>query len=387
MSAPREMLVAVPDWADRDTVARRADPPALWPVGAQPLLAHWMDEARRRGAARVRIFCADRPHLVRAWLEGGAYWSCPVEVLPTPLEKYPSEAEWADRLPGEEPVAAPADGAALVRWWLDRNLAWLASREAHARLLDERHPGGGWIGPRARVHPQARLTPPFWIGAGAQVAARAVIGPGAVIGVRSVIETDAEVCASVVLDDTFVGPHVGLNQMLADGGVLIDAKRGCRVEIAESFILASANGRGASVPWRERLLALLLWLPAQTLAFGRPLGPARTVSTPRGALVLRERSTGPLLARRASWLSGVIAGRLRLAGPLPRADADCAGLPADAANLLRSVSPGVFSIADVHGCHRSGEGDELVHALFAAAQPASAGVVLRALPRLLFTAP
>jgi hypothetical protein len=274
-----------------------------------------------------------------------------------------------------------------VSWWLERNLAWLESREDHARLLDQKHPDGGWIGPRARVHPQAKLIPPFWIGAGAQVGARAQVGPGAIVGPRCIVETDAEVRDSVVLDDTFVGPHVGLNRMLADGGVLIDAKRGCRVEIAESFILASANRRGDRVPLRDRLLALTLWLPAQLLAFGRAHGESRTVTTPRGPIVLRERTSGPLLARRAAWLTSVIAGRLRLIGPLPRGEADCALLPADAANLLRSVHPGVFSVADMHGCHASGEGDEITHALFAAAQPESASVVLGALPRLLFTAP
>jgi hypothetical protein len=168
----------VPDWAECDTVARRADPPVLWPVGAQPLLAHWMDEARRRKVARVRIHCADRPHLVRAWLEGGAYWSCPVEVVASDVGRYPENAEWTDRLPGKPAPAQPTDGASLVSWWLERNLAWLESREDHARLLDQKHPDGGWIGPRARVHPQAKLIPPFWIGAARDRVALRPIGHG-----------------------------------------------------------------------------------------------------------------------------------------------------------------------------------------------------------------
>jgi carbonic anhydrase/acetyltransferase-like protein (isoleucine patch superfamily) len=384
---PSEMIVAVPDWPNLDTMARRTEPPVLWPVGVQPLLGHWMDEARRRGASRVRVYCADRPHQVRAWLEGGAYWSCPVEVVAADSARYPSTAEWADRLPGEPPVLAPTDGPSLARWWLDRNLFWLQSRDQHARLLDEQHPAGGWIGPHARVHPKAKLVAPFWIGTSTQIGAGAQIGPGAIIGARCVVETDAHVLESVVLDDTFIGPHVSLNGMVADGGIVIDTRRGCRVEIAESFILSATIHRGDRVPWRDRLLALLLWLPAQLLAVGRPIGADRIATTPRGKLALRERLTGPLLARRAGWISSVVQGRLRLVGPLPRSSDACAGLPVDAANLLRSVHPGVFSVADMHGCHVPGSEEEAVHALYAAAQPRSAGEVLRALPRLMFTRP
>jgi len=387
LSAPAELIIGVPDWPDFDTVARRTDPPALWPVGGQPLLAHWMDEARRRGASSVRVYCADRPHLVRTWLEGGAYWSCPVEVVPVDVTRYPASAEWADRLPGESAPRIPHDGASLVEWWLERNLAWLRSREQHARLLDARHPDGGWIGPRARVHSKARLTPPFWIGAGAQVGAGARIGPGAVVGARCVVETDAEVRESVVLDDSFIGPHVSIGRMIVDGGVVIDSKRGCRVEIAESFILSATMHRGDRVPWRDRLLALLLWLPARMLAFGRPVGADCLATTPCGKLLLRQRMTGPLLARRAGWFGSVVRGQLRLVGPLPRDEAACARLPSDAANLLRSIHPGVFSVADVHGCHAAGGDEETMHALYAAAQPQSAGEVLRAMPRLLFTKP
>lgn len=387
MSETSAMTLAVPDWPDFDTVARRTDPPVLWPVGGQPLLAHWMDEARRRGAARVKIYCADRPHLVRAWLDGGAYWSCPVEVVPSDTLRYPVDAEWVDRLPGEDAPTLPNDGPTLVRWWLERNLNWLRSREQHARLLDERHPDGGWIGPRARVHPRAQLKPPFWIGANVQIGAGARVGPGAVIGARCVVETDAEVSEAVVLDDSFIGPHVSLHRMIADGGAVIDAKRGCRVEIAESFILSPTWSRGDRVPWRDRLLAALLWLPAQLLAIGRPMGADRVASTPRGRLVLRERLTGPLLARRAAWFAPVVSGRLRLVGPLPRGDEACARLPIDAANLLRAIHPGVFSVSDVHGCHQAGDEEETMHALYAAAQPQSVREVFRVLPRLLFTWP
>ncbi|RME72498.1 MAG: hypothetical protein D6781_02145 [Verrucomicrobia bacterium] len=379
--------LGLPDWAELDTVAGRIEPPALWPVGTQPLLAHWMDYARRHGADQIRIYCADRPHLVRDWLEGGAFWSCRVEVIPAPLHRFPPDIEWVDRVPGEKPIEPPADGAGLVRWWFERNMAWLLSRDTHALLLDERHPSGGWVGPRARIHKSANLTPPFWIGADTEVGPAAAVGPGAVIGPRSVIEAKSEIRQSVVLPETIIGRHVGLDHMIVDGNIVIHAERGCRVEIPDTFIVAPTAGRRRRVSWKERLLALALWGPGMLLALGRPEGPVRTVVTPRGHIDLRERLSGPLLARRASWLPHVIAGRLSLAGPLPRPESAFAVLPADAANLLRTIPPGVFSIADVHGCHCLEAEEESTHALFAAARPDSAAMVLKALPRLLWRVP
>src|SRR5438094_7559629 len=78
-------LVA-PDYGALDTVWKNPKPFVLWPVGPQPLLAHWMDEAVRLGVERVEIYVADRPAEVRGWLEGGAYWSRVATVMPIAKE-------------------------------------------------------------------------------------------------------------------------------------------------------------------------------------------------------------------------------------------------------------------------------------------------------------
>jgi UDP-3-O-[3-hydroxymyristoyl] glucosamine N-acyltransferase len=88
-----------------------------------------------------------------------------------------------------------------------------------------------------RIHPSARLTGPCWIGSRSEVGADAAIGPNAIIGTHSVIDANSSVADSVVLPDTFVGARVHLQRMMADGNVLLDATRGTRVEITDSFML------------------------------------------------------------------------------------------------------------------------------------------------------
>jgi len=384
------MVLMVPDWADLDTVVQRLAPPVLWPVGPAPLLGHWMDEARRRGASRVTVHCPDRPQAVRAWVEGGAYWSCPVVVLTSLPKEIPEGAEWLDALPGEARPVAPADGAGLARWWFERQQAWLGQRASHALLLDTPHPGGGWTGPRVRIHSSATLKGPFWIGAQARIGPGCEIGPGTLIGPGAVLDATVRTEQATVLADTYVGRNLELRQVIADGGLVIDVKRGCRVEIGEAFIVSSLARREVKVPWVESLVAALLWPVAWTtsLISGANRERVRILAVSlAGHIELSEGRRGSLLARRAGWLALVVRRRMRLVGPLPRQESELAQLPPDVSSLLRSSPPGVFSLADLHGSHAAGQGDELVHALYQLSQPGATRLVWHALPRLVRLVP
>ena len=87
MTPPTTLVLAAPDWHALDTLARRADPPVLWPVGTQSLAAHWLDHAVRLGCKEVVLYCPDRPADVRAALEGGAYWSVKLDLRPSVLSR------------------------------------------------------------------------------------------------------------------------------------------------------------------------------------------------------------------------------------------------------------------------------------------------------------
>ena len=365
MSAPAAMpppalgtlWLEAPDYAALDTLACRPEPFVLWPVGPKPLLAHWMDEAVRRNVAEVVIIAHDRPHLVRAALAGGHYWSRAVRVLSQRRADTPADCVRLEGLPGQPPLPAVATPAALLGRWLELQHAWLASRQSGDISIDRHLPPGAWIGPLARVSPRARLIAPCWVGARAQIGANAVIGPNTLVGERSVVDDGAIVREAAVLAESYVGPKVNLHRMIAAGAVLLDAARGTRVDITDRFILASLKDRGVKPDPGERLLGLLLWLAALpwSLAY---LGAPSVAFMPPGwqGRQLRTGGRGPLLVRRRSWLWAVVAGRLRLIGVLPRTAEDLARLPDDVRAIVAQAPAGVVSWADANGVHRADDG-------------------------------
>ena len=374
-------LVA-PDWSALDTVWKNPQPFVLWPVGHQALVAHWMDEAVRRGFETVELFVADRPAEVRALLEGGAYWSRRLRVIPVASEAdAPADALRLTGLPGDENAALPGDGQQLLQHWLALQKRWLAQRDTSAVTLDTRHASGGWVGPQAKIHPSAKLTAPFWIGAHATIGAGCEIGPDALIGRNAVLDENVTVRQGCVLSRTYLGRHTELVNAAASGGTLLHFDRGCRVEIAERFILSPVAGddRGASAS--QRLMAAALFLLLAPLAkLWCQSWEERVVPTPDGAPIrLRTGTAGPLWVRRWPWLAEIARGNLRWVGILPRAEEAWGLMPAELAAPLRASEPGVFSLADVHGCHDPADPEEWIHAVYQAqrADPKVTATVLK----------
>jgi glycosyltransferase involved in cell wall biosynthesis len=135
-------------------------------------------------------------------------------------------------------------------------------------------------------------------------------------------------------------------------GWLHDNETGRLVPWGDVPAYAAAMHRPAlATPLSERLVAALLWLPAQLLALAADPRTTLDASLPGGTrLALSTGSRGCLLARRAGRLGAVVAGRLRLIGILPR-NQPPAHLPAETRALLAHTPPSVFSLADLHEAH------------------------------------
>ncbi len=371
-----------PDWSALDTVWKNPLPFVLWPVGHQPLIAHWMDEAVRRGVETVELFVADRPAEVRAWLEGGAYWSRRLRVVPIAREAdAPVDAECLTGLPGEESDTAPGDGRALLQHWFALQKRWLAQRDDAAVTLDTQHASGGWIGPQASIHPSAKLIAPFWIGAQAKIGASCEIGPDALIGSDAVLDENVTVRAACVLGRTYLGRHTELVNAAAAAGTLLDFTRGCRVEIGERFILSPVAGKSRGASATQRLGAAVLFALLAPLArlWCRAWEVREVASSDGAPLRLRTGKSGPLWVRRWPWLAEIARGHLRWVGILPRAEAAWSLMPAELATPLRTAEPGLLSLADVHGCHDPADPEEWIHAVYQAqrADPRVTATVLR----------
>lgn len=384
-------LVA-PDWSGLDTIWHYPLPFVLWPVGNQPLLAHWMDEAVRRGTDNIELYVSDRPAEVRAFLGDGDYWSRQIKIIPVAREEdAPADAERIDRLPGSE-VSLPRTPAELLEHWFDLQKTWLARRSADARVLDTLHESGGWIGVHARVHPSARLTPPFWIGPGAEIDAQCEIGPNAFIGEQSVLDRGAQVEDGCVLPRTYLGRNTRISHALAENSVLVDFGRGCRVEIEENFILAPVADETLRPNLFDRSLALAAFLLLMPLAkiCTRNQWTRRSIRTrERQVMILRTGRQGPLWARRWPWLSQIARGQLHWTGILPRVEADWERMPPETARRLRSAPVGLFSLSDIHDAHDPSHPEEWIHAAAQAlgAQPRCRRAVLRNLWKIAWARP
>jgi hypothetical protein len=365
----KTLVLLAPDFGALDTVWRNPDPFALWPVGHQSLIAHWMDEAVRQGAAEVRIYAADRPAEIRRHLEGGGYWSRKVEIVAIKNDaEAPSDAVRMDRLPlqpeGAAKIATPEE---LLAHWLAMQRFWLTSRDSHQVSVDVEKLPDGWIGPLARVHPRARLSPPFWIGARAEIGEGCVVGPNALIGQGCVLDGNAQVEDAVVLPGTYLGRNTRLACSIAKGGILVNIRHACRVDIRESFIMAHVAQCRTSASPAGRLAALALWLtlflPAK-LWPGQRWSRAEVPGRSGEMLTLTTGERGPLVIRRQPWLLQIALGRLCWFGILPREEKDWADVPDETAERMKSSPPGVFSWADLQGCHNPSAPDEWIHAAY-----------------------
>jgi hypothetical protein len=137
----------------------------------------------------------------------------------------------------------------------------------------------------------------------------------------------------------------------------------------------------------SRALALLCWLLLSPLVrlFSRSAPECRTVRCRDGEIIaLPTGHIGPLWFRRVPWLRHIAAGRLRWIGILPRGTDELAPVPEDIARTLQNAPAGMFSLADVHGCHEPADPEEWIHAAFqASAAGENAGsVVFRNLWRI-----
>jgi hypothetical protein len=358
----------IPDWGHLDELWKNPDPFCLWPVGNQPFIAHWMDRAVVENIENVEIYVADRPSAVRDYLNGGAYWSRNVSVFPIRSdEKAPSDAVPVIGLPRENKVHSELENPSdLFQHWLHLNKSWVQKIKEYELRIETPIGNGGWVGPQTRISPSAKLVPPFWIQGKCDVGSNTVIGPNTCIGENTIIDDNAIVRDSIVLPGTMVGRNTQLDQVAADGGLLIDVKRGCRINILDAFILSDLGNRIRKAPLAERLFAILLFtLAAPIVALSKMDWTTIEAHDGKGgALALKTGKSGCLLAKRWHWLKEVFKGRMRLIGILPRPIEWKIEENQELEQRLREASPGFLSLSDLHDCHSADDPNEWVHASY-----------------------
>jgi len=130
---------------------------------------------------------------------------------------------------------------------------------------------GIWVGHNHIIHPSARLAAPICIGEGCRIGYGAELGPEVVIGSSVVIDDDATIFQSTVLDRTYVGQLVNINNRVIYKTTLIDVQTSESTQVVDPFLLAEtrvANKRGGfrrAMTVLGALVLLLVTLPLTLL--------------------------------------------------------------------------------------------------------------------------
>ncbi len=376
---PRMLTLHLPDWQHLDTVLQSPQPFALWMVGPQPLLHHWLDHAVDQGYARVRLLVSDRPAEVRRAMEEAKLWPVEWEVVPRPRIDPPSadaaDEAYLDRLPGSSAEQPPPEaGWGLLRRWFELRKLWFGTVEEE-RMEAFRTLA---LGRFCSIHPTAELRMPVWIEEYAQVGPGCVVGPNVNLGRGAVLEGPSLVENAVITDHTYLAGHTELRDAYLDGGRLLNLRLGAKVNQLDAIVADSLREPSRFGPTRlERLQAGLLFLAfavADRILPGR--AEPRPWRTAQGLELLD--GAGPPWRRRHRWLREVVAGRMRLVGVLPRTAEQLAQLSPDWQDILRDSPVGVFAYSDLHGSHGPDDDLEAVHAVF---QASSVGDEIRATVR------
>ncbi len=355
---PADLLeLVLPDWCGLDTVRASPVPFALWTIGDQCLLHHWLDYAVNQGISTVHVFAADRPAAVRHVLEESALWPIQIKFTAIPTTAAaPATAIAVDWLPGAIAPPPPTTGwelveraAAMDRAWLDR-----MAGEPDFHLVS--------IGFACKIHPAAVLHPPYFIGDEVFIGPGCEIGPYAVVGSGSVLSGTNLVAHSHLAANSFVGPVTALENCLVDHGILFNLKHQVKLDQIETHLLSTLKKTTANVPLKDRLLALLLFV-----RLGGARSSGQSFVTFDGRSLPGNPAAG--LSNRAAWLPLVWQGKLPLYGVLPRSAAQFEALSPDWKNALRYAPIGVFSYADSQGCHSPADPEEALHAIYQASLP------------------
>jgi NDP-sugar pyrophosphorylase family protein len=234
----------------------------------QSLLEYWLSALALRGVRKSIVLAHDQPDLVADVVGTGQRWGIEASVVSESRELTPAEAllKYGSQL---DPIPRP-DAIAVLDHFPGRPefplftsyaaafqalRAWLPWAVTVDRVGFNESQIGVWVGCHSHVSPQARLTPPCWIGQHAFIGAGATVGPGAMVEDGSFVEPGAEVVESWIGSDTFVGQFARIYGSLAWGNLLINWQTNSAIDIADPFLLCALRRprQSRSANWVKKL--------------------------------------------------------------------------------------------------------------------------------------
>jgi len=360
------LTLTLPDWSRFDTLVKSELPYALWQVGDQPLLYHWLDYAVNQGATRVIILCYDRPGFVKEYMEKATLWPIKFHIKSVPADYREKDSLWVASLPySKNPNPTINSEWDLLDHWFFTYKEWF-----DYVFNDEKSELGTLaIGRFCSIHPTARLRMPIWIGDYVSIGPGCIIGPYASIGEGSILEGPSSIKYAVISQQTYLTGNTELNHAFLIGCMLINLKYKACIENIDPRI-ANPLERAKDKPILiERFGALFLYFLFRFMALFAKRKERHEWKGINGLNYIEY--DGSLWLARRHWLKYVWLGKMRLVGILPRTESQLLELPKEWHNLISKIPPGVYAYSDLHGCHSAENGQEHIHAIYQAIQAAN----------------
>jgi NDP-sugar pyrophosphorylase family protein len=126
---------------------------------------------------------------------------------------------------------------------------------------------GIWVGRNNRIHPTVRLSPPVCIGDNCWIGREVELGPETFIGSNVIVDSEATISQSTVLDHTYVGMLVNIENRLVNNGSVIDLATGNQLQVVDPYLLGRTNQLGVRSGLKRifdftmALLLVVIFLP------------------------------------------------------------------------------------------------------------------------------
>lgn len=222
------------------------------------------------------------------------------------------------------------------------------------------HRDNAYIGFNVVYPVQAELKPPLMIGNDCRIGSLALVGPDVVMGNRIIVDRQAEIRNSIVLDGTYLGTGIEIDGRIVAGKRLIEPHDGTVLDLDDAHLLAAfgkRRGEGLRNLVHRFIAAFLIALFAVPWLIGTLIGLAA------GSRYRTERIVGRKGEIRSpvwktkdgtlSWfhrlgldqwprLAQVMSGQLWLVGQLP-----CHTREAAETQSWPAYLPGIFGLADL----------------------------------------
>ncbi len=252
---------------------------------------------------------------------------------------------------------------------------WEANQEAVSGSFPQlRRPAtsakdGNWFGHHCTIHSLATIGTPVFVGNHVRIGPHAEILKGSVLGNGVIIDANATVKSSVVMDHTYVGAYTNVEERIVSGRFVMNVRTGSSIEVSDPIIVSGVREKTLGPGIRrlvERLIAAFLlvltcpvWMAKglSRIASGMPFFHRKsflsfhtqktmTIATEPTAVTLRTFDKAGPFSSRLPGLLDVMTGRLALVGTRPLAERERTRLTEDWTDLRDSAPEGLFTPVD-----------------------------------------